>query len=130
MLARVILTKYFNQSRKIVLGEKMPLGKEDMDEIVGLRYKNFLGKMEKGKFYSIGELFGLVVGKKFNEKSPLDEYYQSEKKGEHPTLRDTVDAMVSLLMDLAYLESVIESQCAVGNLQAAFKKDLRYYSKV
>ena len=108
----------------------MPLAKEEMDEIVELRHKGFLDKMEKEKFYSIAELFGLIIGKKFNEKSPLDEYYQPERKGEQPTLQNSVDGMVSLLMDFAYLESVIESQCAVGNLQAAFKKNLRYYTKV
>jgi hypothetical protein len=108
----------------------MPLSKEKMDEVVELRHKDFLDKMEKGMFYSIDELFELIAGKKFSEKSPLDEYYQPEKMDERPTLENSVSAMVSLLIDLAYLESVIESQCAVGNLQAAFKKSLRYYAKV
>ena len=40
------------------------------------------------------------------------------------------DSSASTVLDMAYVEAVIQAQYAIGNLRAAEKNGQRYYSKV
>ncbi|HUK84857.1 MAG TPA: hypothetical protein VLU95_03240 [Candidatus Acidoferrum sp.] len=92
----------------------MPLDEADMDTVFGLGCKLFLKKMEKGKFYSYPEISRLIL----------------ENSVHKPQLKPISDNSSSLVLDMAYVEAVIQAQYAVGNLKAAEKDGERYYSKV
>jgi hypothetical protein len=47
-----------------------------------------------------------------------------------PKLETNSDSFASNVLDLAYVEAVIQAQYATGNLRAAEKNGERYYSKV
>jgi len=92
----------------------MPFEEADTDRIFDLGCKLFLKKMEKGKFYSYSEISRLIL----------------EYSVHRPQLKTISDNSSSLILDMAYVEAVIQAQYAVGNLKAAEKDGERYYSKV
>ena len=92
----------------------MPLEESDMDRIFDLGCKQFLKKMGKGKFYSYQEISKLIL----------------ENSIHRPRLETYADSSASMILDMAYVEAVIQAQYAVGNLRAAEKDGERYYSKV
>jgi SpoVK/Ycf46/Vps4 family AAA+-type ATPase len=92
----------------------MPLEEAYMDSVFGLGCKLFLKKMEKGKFYSYQEISQLIL----------------ESSVHRPNLKTASDNSSSPILDMAYIEAVIQSQYAIGNLRAAEKDGERYYSKV
>ena len=47
-----------------------------------------------------------------------------------PQLKTYSDSSARMVLDMAYVEAVIQSQYAIGNLRAAEKDGERYYSKV
>ena len=93
----------------------MPLERTDMDRIFDLRCKQFLKKMEKGKFYSYIEMSDLIL------KNSLH----------RPHLEPTeAKNSASVVLDMSYVESVIQAQYAVGSLRCGEKDGERYYCKV
>ena len=92
----------------------MPLEEKDMDRVFDLRCKQFLKKMEKGKFYSYSELSDLIL----------------ENSLHRPKLTPASEGWDSRILDMAYVESVIQAQYAVGRLKCGEKDGERYYSKV
>lgn len=78
--------------------------------------------MDNGKFYSIGELSEFILGKRLDEKTIKSELHGKD-------IEETMSKSVSTMLDLAYLDSVIEAQYAVGNLRIAWKNGQKYYSK-
>jgi SpoVK/Ycf46/Vps4 family AAA+-type ATPase len=92
----------------------MPLEESDMDIVFDLGCKQFLKKMQKGKFYSYQEMSKLIL----------------ENSIHRPRLETNSDSSASTVLDMAYVESVIQSQYAIGNLRAAEKDGERYYFKV
>ena len=92
----------------------MPLEEADMDRIFDLGCKQFLKKMEKGNFYSYQEMSNLIL----------------ENSIHRPRLETNSDSSASMVLDMAYVEAVIQAQYATGNLRAAEKDGKRYYSKV
>jgi hypothetical protein len=92
----------------------MPLEESDMDRIFDLGCKHFLKKMQNCKFYSYQEISKLIL----------------ENSIHKPKLETNSDSFASNVLDLAYVEAVIQAQYATGNLRAAEKNGERYYSKV
>jgi hypothetical protein len=94
----------------------MPLDEKEMDEIVELKSKKFLSKMESGKFYSFDELAELILNK------PLTEAHGNN-------LPEILANTVKNILDVAYVQSVIESQYTIGNLRYGEKDQKPFYSK-
>jgi hypothetical protein len=92
----------------------MPLEESEMDRVFDLGCKLFLKKMQKGKFYSYQEISKLIL----------------ENSIHRPRLETNSDFSSSMVLDMAYVEAVIQAQYAVGNLMAAEKEGERYYSVV
>jgi len=92
----------------------MPLEESDMDRVFDLGCKQFLKKMQKCKFYSYREISELIL----------------ENSIHRPRLEMNPDSSASTVLDMAYVEAVIQAQYAIGNLRAAEKNGQRYYSKV
>ena len=92
----------------------MPSDEEEMDRVYEVGCKLFLKKMETGKFYSYRELSKLIL----------------ENSIHRPKIESHTDCISSTLLDMAYVEAVIQAQYAVGNLRAGEKEGERYYSKV
>ncbi len=92
----------------------MPLEESDMDIVFDLGCKQFLKKMQKGKFYSYKEMSKLIL----------------ENSIHRPRLETNADSSPSTVLDMAYIEAVIQAQYAIGKLRAAEKDGERYYSKV
>jgi hypothetical protein len=92
----------------------MPLEESDMDRVFDLGCKQFLKKMQNGKFYSYPEISKLIL----------------ENSIHKPQLEINSDSSASTVLEMAYVEAVIQAQYAIGNLRAAEKDGERYYSKV
>lgn len=92
----------------------MPLEESDMDRVFDLGCKQFLKKMQNCKFYSYQEISKLIL----------------ENSIHKPRLETNSGSSASQVLDLAYVEAVIQAQYAIGNLRAAEKNGERYYSKV
>lgn len=90
----------------------MPLDEQDMEIVFDLRCKYFLKKMEAGKFYSYDELRNLILE-------------SSRHRPQLPSSEESANEIV----DVAYVEAVIQAQYAVGNLRCGEKDGKRYYSK-
>jgi hypothetical protein len=90
----------------------MPLEEKDMENVFDLKCKYFLKKMEAGKFYSYEEMKKLIL----------------ESSLHRPKLPSS-EQPANTILDLAYVEAVIQSQYAVGNLRCGEKNGQRYYSK-
>lgn len=88
----------------------MPLEEKDMEKIFDLKCKYFLKKMQAGKFYSYDEMKQLIL----------------ESSLHRPTIASKEQSTV---LDMAYVEAVIQAQYAVGNLRCDEKNKQRYYSK-
>jgi len=98
----------------VIRGSSMPLEESDMDRVFDLGCKQFLKKMQKGKFYSYQEMSKLIL----------------ENSLHKPRLEKNCDSSASKVLDMAYVEAVIQAQYAKGTLRAAEKDGERYYSKV
>jgi hypothetical protein len=92
----------------------MPLEESDMDKVFDLGCKQFLKKMQNCKFYSYQEISKLIL----------------ENSIHKPQLETNSDNSANKVLDLVYVEAVIQAQYAIGNLRAAEKNGQRYYSKV
>jgi hypothetical protein len=90
----------------------MPLNEEDMEKIFDLKCKYFLKEMEEGKFYSYNEITKLIL-----ENSLHRPHLSPSKK------------QANVILDLAYVEAVIQAQYASGNLRCGEKGGQRFYSK-
>ena len=90
----------------------MPLDEKDMEKVFDLKCKYFLKKMDAGKFYSYDEMKQLIL----------------EGSLHRPKL-SSAGQSVSAVLDLAYVEAVIQAQYAVGNLRCGERDGQRYYSK-
>jgi len=82
--------------------------------VFDLECKQFLKKMQSCKFYSYQEISKLIL----------------ENSIHRPRLEINSDRSAIILLDMAYVEAVIQAQYAIGNLRAAEKGGERYYSKV
>jgi len=90
----------------------LPLDEQDMEKVFDLKCKHFLEKMEAGKFYSYGEISQLILTSSLHRPQILS----SEKSA-------------NAVLDLAYVEAVIQAQYAVGNLRCGERNGQRFYSK-
>jgi len=92
----------------------MPLEESEMDRVFDLGCKQFLKKMQNCKYYSYEEISKLILKNSIHR----------------PRLETNSDSSASMVLDMAYVEAVIQAQYAIGNLRAAEKNGERYYSKV
>ena len=111
----------------------MPLEEKEMDEVFELKSKEFLTKMESGKFYSVDEIYELIMGQQL-DKIGQDIIPTEFKEKQSLTMLDTLgvvtNGVIRICGDLSYFESVIQAQYAVGKLRAAKKNGNWYYCKV
>ena len=110
--------------------ELMPIDKDEIEEIEEPKWKRVLAKMEEGKFYSITEMSHMLVGIRLFEEGSFKQYLpekvQDKKK---VSFEEVIGPLVEFLSDVAYIDSFLQSQVAVGNLIEGFKGDLPYYGK-
>ncbi len=90
----------------------MPLDEQDMEKVFDLKCKYFLERMVADKFYSYDEISQLILQSSLHRPK----LSSSEKKA-------------NSILDIAYVEAVIQAQYAVGNLRCGEKAGQRYYSK-
>lgn len=90
----------------------MQLDEQDMDKVFSLKCKFFLEKMEAGKFYSYDEISQLILT-------------SSLHRPQLPSSKMPANA----ILEMAYVEAVIQAQYAVGNLRCGEKNGQRFYSK-
>jgi hypothetical protein len=82
----------------------MPFDEKDMETVFDLKCTYFLKKMEVGKFYSYDEMKALIL------TSSL-----------HRPQLPSVDITANTVLDIAYVEAVIQAQYAVGALKGGEK---------
>ena len=110
----------------------MPLEEKEMDEVIELKSEEFLTKMESRKFYSVDEIFELILGKrldKIGQDIVPTEFKDKQILTTTETLGIVTNGVINICGDLSYFESVVQAQYAVGNLRAAKKNGKRYYCK-
>ena len=90
----------------------MPLDEQDMEKVFELKCKYFLEKMKARKFYSYDEMSRLIL----------------ESSLHRPQL-PSFEKSANMILDMAYVEAVIQAQYAVGNLRCGEKNGQRFYSK-
>jgi hypothetical protein len=92
---------------------QLPLNEEDLDQVFDLKCKLFLKKMKKDQFYSYDEIKDLILNSSI-----------------HRPQLNNAKGIENLIVDIAYVEAVIQAQFAVGNLRCGEKDGKRYYAKV
>jgi hypothetical protein len=110
----------------------MPLEEKEMDEVLELKSKEFLTKMIHGKFYSMDEIYELIMGQqldKIGQNIVPTEFRENQILTMTDTLGIVTKGVIRICSDLSYFESVVQAQYAVGNLRAAKKNGKRYYCK-
>lgn len=90
----------------------MPLDEKDMEKVFDLRCKHFLKTMEAGKFYSYDEISQIILASSLHRPHLLSS-----------------DKSANAILDMAYVEAVIQAQYAVGKLICGEKNGKRYYAK-
>ena len=108
----------------------MPIEEKELDEIVEPKWKKVLDSMEKGKFYSINEVSEKILGKRLFARDAIKKYVPPPYQGKRfvPT-EEVLSAIVAYLMDLAFVESFLVSQIALGNMRHGRKNGMPYFSK-
>jgi hypothetical protein len=97
--------------------------------------KSFLDKMEDGVFYSLGEMFEKILGKRapiFSTKEDLESYLQEEGVGIEDgkvSSGDLIPPIVSLFSNTAYVFSMLSAHVTRGEIVVVFKEGIPYYSK-
>jgi hypothetical protein len=91
----------------------MPLNEIELDKVFDLKCKYFMKEMEADKFYSYDELSRLILTSSVHRP----QLHSSEK-------------IANTVLDMAYVEAVIQAQYAVGNLRAGEKNSQRFYCKI
>ena len=111
----------------------MPLEEKEMDEVIELKSEEFLTKMESRKFYSVDEIFELILGKrldKIGQDIVPTEFKDKQILTTTETLAIVTNGVISISGDMSYFESDVQAQYAVGNLRRAKKNGNWFYSKV
>ncbi len=90
----------------------MPFDEKDMEKVFDLKCKYFLKKMETNKFYSYDEISSLILANSL-----------------HRPQLSSLEKSANTVLNMAYVEAVIQAQYAVGNLRCGEKDGERYYSK-
>jgi hypothetical protein len=96
---------------------------------------SILDKMEDGVFYSLGEMFEKILGKRapiFSTKEDLESYLGEEGvKIEDGKLssRDLIAPIASLFSNTAYVFSMLSAYVTKGEIVVVFKEGIPYYSK-
>jgi hypothetical protein len=99
------------------------------------RSKSVLDKMEVGIFYSIGEMFEKILGKKmpiFSTKEDLESYLRNQGvaiEESKVNSGDLVLPIASLFFDAAYVFTILSAHVAKGEIVVVFKDGIPYYSK-
>lgn len=108
----------------------MLIGKKDLDRLIESPSKQILDKMEKEKFYSMNEMSEILVGKRLYDRDNIKQYLQEPYKGQRfvPT-EEIFSAVIPYLMDVAYVESFLMTQLALGNIVQGFKDNIPYFAK-
>jgi hypothetical protein len=106
----------------------MPLEEKDMDkllttQIIDKKFTDFLSKMEKGKYYSQGEMAFLIVGKPL----AIDE---SLLAVENTNFKMKLERFGETVGDISFVNCALEINRALGKLKVAEKNNDLYYALV
>ena len=94
-----------------------------------------LDKMEEGIFYSLGEMFEKLLGKKvpiFFTKEDLESYLHKQGvriEGGKASSGDLILPIASLFSDTAYVFSMLSAHITKGEIVVGFKDGIPYYGK-
>jgi hypothetical protein len=97
--------------------------------------KSLLDKMEDGVFYSLGEMFEKILGKRapiFSTKEDLEEYLREEGVGIEDgrvSSGDLIPPIAALFSNTAYVFSMLSAHVTRGEILVVFKEGIPYYSK-
>jgi len=106
----------------------MPLEEKDMDKIlssqsIDRKYTEFLKKMEKGKYYSQGEMAFLILDKPLAiTKSLID------LKG--ASIKVKLERFGDVIEDISFVNCALEINRALSKLRVAEKNNDLYYALV
>ena len=97
--------------------------------------KSLLDTMEDGVFYSLGEMFEKILGKRapiFSTKEDLESYLREEGVGIEDgkvSSGDLIPPITSLFSNTAYVFSMLSAHVTRGEILVVFKEGIPYYSK-
>ena len=99
------------------------------------QHKSILDKMEDGIFYSLGEMFEKILGKRapiFSTKEDLETYLEGEGikvEGGKISSEDLIHPIASIFSSTAYVFSMLSAYVTKGEIIVVFKEGIPYYSK-
>ena len=105
----------------------MPIDENELDKIVDPSTQDILSKMEKGKWYSIGEISEMLLGKDIYKKGI--EYVKKPERDREEEWVDFLTAVGLFFIDTSSVESFLITQGILGNITKGFKDDIRYYAR-
>lgn len=108
----------------------MPIDKKDLDSLLDSPSVEILIRMEKGKYYSTSEISEMLVKHKLLVKDDIREYLPDEyKTAKTAPIEEVLSAIIPYSRDIAYVESFIWSQIAVGKLTMGFKGNEPFFAR-
>ena len=113
----------------------MQIRTDELDRAEEKQPKSVLDKMEEGIFYSLGEMFEKLLGKKvpiFSTKEDLESYLREQGVGIEEgkvSSGDLILPIASLFSDTAYVFSILSAHVTKGEIVVVFKDGIPYYSK-
>jgi hypothetical protein len=111
-------------------GETVPIEEEDLDQLVEPPWRRVLASMEKGKFYSLNEMSEKIIGKQIFDAHVIEQYIPAPYQGKRFVPNEEVFSAVMLfVIDLAYVNSFLNSQIALENLRPGKKNGATYFAK-
>ena len=113
----------------------MPIRMDKLDHAEEKKTKSVLDKMEEGIFYSLGEMFEKLLGKKvpiFSTKEDLESHLRKQgvriEEGKIGS-GDLILPIASLFSDTAYVFSMLSAHITKGEIVVEFKDGIPYYGK-
>jgi hypothetical protein len=97
--------------------------------------KSILDDMDEGVFYSLGEMFEKILGKKapiFSTKEDLETYLREEGvsiEDSKVSAGDLISPIASLFSNTAYVFSMLSTYVTKREIVVVFKEGVPYYSK-
>jgi hypothetical protein len=97
--------------------------------------KSVLDKMDEGVFYSLGEMFEKILGKKapiFSTKEDLESYLREEGvsiEDGKVSSADLIPSIASFFSNTAYVFSMLSAYVTRGEIIVVFKEGIPYYNK-
>jgi hypothetical protein len=106
----------------------MPIDEKELQKIIEPKWRHVLASMEKGKFYSLGEMSEKIVGRNVVAKDSLKQYLPAELRDKKSILTEDIQvALVTMSVDIANVLAFLHSQLALENIRQGQKDGENYF---